>query len=37
MTKVKCRPVRTSKPGPKNVKVSGYRRSTPKPIGKKCK
>ena len=36
-SKVVCRPQRTEKkPGPKTVRVSPYKRSTPKPINKKC-
>jgi len=35
--KVKCVPKREGKkPGPKTVPVSPYKRSTPKPINKKC-
>lgn len=35
--KPECRPVRPGKkPGPKNVPVKPHRRSTPKPISKKC-
>jgi hypothetical protein len=35
--KVVCRPVRTEKkPGPKTVSVPAHKRSTPKPINKKC-
>lgn len=36
MAKIKCRPVRRSKPGPKTVPIRRHRRSTPKPIKKKC-
>ncbi len=36
MSKIKCRPERTEKPGPKPVKVVSHTRSTPKPIQKKC-
>jgi hypothetical protein len=36
MSKVICRPERKDKPGPKNVKVESYTRSTPKPIKGKC-
>lgn len=37
MAKVKCYPKRVDKkPGPKNVRVQAYKRSSPKPIGKKC-
>ena len=36
-TKLKCRPTRTAKkPGPKTVSVSTHKRSTPKPLRKKC-
>jgi hypothetical protein len=35
--KVKCVPKREDKkPGPKNVSVSPHKRSSPKPINKKC-
>jgi hypothetical protein len=35
--KVKCVPKREdNKPGPKSVTVSPHKRSTPKPINKKC-
>jgi hypothetical protein len=35
--KVKCAPKREgTKPGPKNVKVRSFVRSSPKPIDKKC-
>jgi hypothetical protein len=35
--KVKCVPKRESKkPGPKNVSVPQHKRSSPKPINKKC-
>ena len=35
--KAKCRPQRTgTKPGPKTVNVPSHKRSTPKPIKKKC-
>jgi hypothetical protein len=35
--KVKCVPKREDKkPGPKNVKVRSFVRSSPKPINKKC-
>ena len=35
--KVKCVPKREgAKPGPKSVTVSTHKRSTPKPINKKC-
>ena len=35
--KVVCRPVRTEKkPGQKSVTVHTHKRSTPKPINKKC-
>lgn len=37
MAKVKCRPVREGKPGPKSVPVRQYKRSTPKPIRKTCR
>ena len=37
MANIKCRPTRTGgKPGPKNVSVKPHKRSTPKPLGKKC-
>lgn len=36
MAKIKCRPVRTGKPGPKTVRVKTHKRSSPKPIRKKC-
>jgi len=36
-TKVKCVPKREGgKPGPKSVTVSPHKRSTPKPLPKKC-
>jgi len=36
-TKVKCVPKREgTKPGPKTVSVPAHKRSTPKPIDKKC-
>jgi hypothetical protein len=36
MAKIKCRPVRSGKPGPKTVRVKPYTRSKPKRIGKRC-
>ena len=37
MSKAKCYPKRDGKkPGPKSVSVSPHRRSSPKPINKKC-
>ena len=37
MPKTKCVPKRVgAKPGPKTVSVKTYKRSTPKPISKKC-
>lgn len=36
MSKIKCRPVRTGKPGPKTVRVKPHVRSTPKPIKRGC-
>lgn len=36
-SKVKCYPKRVDKkPGPKTVAVQPHKRSTPKPLGKKC-
>jgi hypothetical protein len=36
-TKTVCYPKRVNKKsGPKTVPVQGYKRSTPKPTGKKC-
>ncbi len=38
MAKAVFRPQRTEKkPGPKNVKVEAFKRSSPKPINKKCR
>jgi hypothetical protein len=35
--KVVCQPRRVGKkPGPKPVRVAGHKRSSPKPINKKC-
>jgi hypothetical protein len=34
--RTKCRPERVGKPGPKPVRVKAHRRSTPKPIRRKC-
>jgi hypothetical protein len=36
MARVKCRPERTGKTGPKSIRVKTHRRSRPKPIRKKC-
>lgn len=36
MSRIKCRPVRVGKPGPKTVRVKPHRRSVPKKIGKRC-
>ena len=36
MPKVKCRPVRTGKPGPRRVKIKAHTRTRPKAIKKKC-
>jgi hypothetical protein len=36
MAKVKCRPERDGKPGPKSVTVRPHKRTKPKPIKKPC-
>jgi len=35
-TKVKCRPERVGKPGPKTERVKSHVRSPKKPINRKC-